>query len=138
MGQSLILGCNFTTVRGITSRVDVVWSSDGEELRKIEGVNVSLTLVTSAVYVATYTIPQLSTTDDGRVYLCEVVINTSPPVIATTRTILDVTGNMIQSFCSYSAPLYHHCSSKSCFTYNTIWSYSRSCSRWSSRLPVYS
>ena len=92
VGQSLMMGCNFTTVRGITSRVDVVWSSDGEEHRKIEGINVSLSLVTSAVYVATYTIPLLSTTDDGRVYQCEVVINTSPPFMATTSTMLDVTG----------------------------------------------
>ena len=87
-----MMGCNFTTVRGITSRVDVVWSSDGEELLRIERVNVSLTLVTSAVYVATCTVPLLSTTDDGRVYQCEVVINTSPPVMATGSVTLDVTG----------------------------------------------
>jgi len=86
------MGCNFTTVRGITSRVDVVWSSGGAELIRIEGVGVSLSLVTSAVYVATYNIPQLSTTDDGRVYQCEVVINTSPPFMATSTTTLDVTG----------------------------------------------
>ena len=68
-----MMGCNFTTVRGITSRVNVVWSSDGEELLRIERVNVSLTIVTSAVYVVTCTVPQLSTIDDGRVYQCEVV-----------------------------------------------------------------
>ena len=93
VGRSLMMGCNFNTVRGITSRVDVAWSSDGSELMRTEGVNVSLSLVTSDVYVATYTIPQLSTTDDGRVYQCEVVINTSPPIMATTTATLDVTGN---------------------------------------------
>jgi len=43
------------------------------------------------MYTSTYTIPQLSTTDDDRVYQCEVVINTSPSVMATGSATLDVT-----------------------------------------------
>ena len=81
-----------TTVRGITSRVDIVWSSSGQEIERVTGVNTNLSMESTKVYSVPYTIPQLSTTDDGRVYKCEVVINSSPPVIATDDFTLDVTG----------------------------------------------
>jgi len=98
VGQSLTLECRVTTVRGITSRVDIVWSSDGVESQRMNGVNASFTTDSSAMYTTTYTIPLLSTTDDGRVYQCEVVINTSPPVMATGNITLDVTGTILCSF----------------------------------------
>ena len=90
VGQSLTLQCEVTTVRGITSRVDIVWRSNGTEL---EGMNVSSTTISnSTVYTGSYTISQLSTTDDGRVIQCEVVINANPPVTATDSITLDVMG----------------------------------------------
>ena len=92
VGQSLTLKCNVTTVRGITSRVDIIWSSDGIEFERMEGVTVSSTTDNSVVYTETYNISQLSTTDDGREYQCEVVINTSPPVMANNSVRLDVMG----------------------------------------------
>ena len=90
VGQSLTLECKVTAVRGITSRVDIIWSSDGRELERMNGVNVSSTTDNSMVYRDTYNISQLNTTDDGREYQCEVVINTSPPVIANDSVTLDV------------------------------------------------
>jgi len=92
VGQSLTLECSVTTVRGITSRVDIIWSSDGRELEKMEGVNVSSKTDNSVVYTDTYNISQLSTTDDNREYQCEVVINTSPLVMANDSVTLDVMG----------------------------------------------
>ena len=91
VGQPLILECSVTTVRGITSRVDIVWSSYGEDLQTINGINAILS-DNLTIYRSTFTILLLSTTDDGRVYQCEVVINTSPPVMATGIVTLDVTG----------------------------------------------
>ena len=88
VGQSLTLQCEVTTVRGITSRVDIVWSSGGVELERMNDVS-STTMGNSLVYTHSYTISQLSTTDDGRVIQCEVVINT---VTATDSIKLDVTG----------------------------------------------
>ena len=81
-----------TTVRGITSRVDIIWSSDGTQLERMEGVNVGSTTDNSVVYTDTYSISQLNTTDDGREYQCEVMINTSPPVMANDSVTLDVMG----------------------------------------------
>ena len=87
----LTLQCEVTTVRGITSRVDIVWSSGGMELERMNGVS-STTMDNSLVYTDSYTIPQLSTTDEGRMIQCEVTINTSPSVMATDSITLDVTG----------------------------------------------
>ena len=92
VSQSLILECSVTTVRGITSRVDIIWSSDGTQLERMEGVSVSSTTDNSVVFSDTYNISQLNTTDDSREYQCEVVINTSPPVIANYSVTLDVMG----------------------------------------------
>ena len=98
MGQSLTLQCEVTTVRGITSRVDIVWSSNGTELERMNDVS-STTMDNSLVYTDSYTISQLNTTDDGRVIQCEVVINTSPSVLASDSITLDVTGEYYTNGC---------------------------------------
>ena len=93
MGQSLTLQCEVTTVRGITSGVDIVWrSSNGTELDRTNDVS-STTMGNSLVYTDSYTISQLSTTDDGRMIHCQVVINGSQLGAATV--ILDVNGESI-------------------------------------------
>ena len=91
VGQSLTLQCEVTTVRGITSRVDIVWSSGGTELQRMN--NVSSTMPNnSLVYSDSYTISQLSTANDSTMIQCEVVINASSPVNASDSITLDVTG----------------------------------------------
>ena len=96
MGLSLTLQCEVTTVRGITSRVDIVWNSNGIVLRRINGT-IATTMNNSLVYTDSYSISQLSTTDDGRVIQCEVVINASPPVMATDNITLNVMGMYIHN-----------------------------------------
>ena len=101
VGQSLTLESSITTVRGITSRVDIVWSSNGEELRRIMGATPNSTNDNSEVYEVTYDIPLLSTSDDGRVIECEIIIMTTPSIVATNNITLDVTGKYIQSIILY-------------------------------------
>ena len=91
VGQSLILQCEVTTVMGIVSMVDIVWSSGDTVLRSMNNVS-SVMMGDSLVYTDSYTISQLSTTDEGRVIQCEVVINASPSVMAGDNITLDVTG----------------------------------------------
>ena len=94
VGQSLTLECSVTAVRGITRPVDVIWSRNGIELQRTE-LN-----ITEEINTDPYTISQLYTTDDDREYQCEVVINTSPPVMATGSVTLDVMGECMQQvFC---------------------------------------
>ena len=90
MGQSLTLESTITTVRGITSRVDIVWSSNGSELKRIEGLNHSSIANDSVIYTDFYTIPQLSTLDEGRTLMCNVFINTISPT--NDNITLNVTG----------------------------------------------
>ena len=98
VGQSLTLQCEVTTVRGITSTVDIVWSRGGTELERMN--NVSSTMMgASLVYTDSYNISLLSTDDEGRAYQCEVVINASPPVMVSNTITLDVTGEFIYSSC---------------------------------------
>ena len=92
VGQSLTLECSVTTVRGITSRVDMIWSNNGSEVQKYKGVNATLSNSDLATYKSYHIIKQLSTTDNGEEYQCEVVINTSPPISSNNYTILDVYG----------------------------------------------
>ena len=93
VGRSLTLQCEVTTVRGITSRVDIVWSDGGGEQQRMDNISLSsMTIDSLLVYTDSYTISQLSTTDDDRVIQCEVVINASPSIMASDSITLDVTG----------------------------------------------
>ena len=105
VGRSLALECDVIAVRGITSRVDIVWSSNGVELNTIERINVSSVTYNSVLYTDTYIIPQLRTTDEYREYQCKISINTKLPVIATDSVILNVTGKHIIFMHSSNAKL---------------------------------
>ena len=102
VGQSLTLQCEATIVRGITSRVDIVWrDNNGGVLQRMDNVTAmdddvsSTTMDDSLSYTDSYAISQLNTTDDDRVIQCEVVINTSPSVTASDSITLDVTSKLL-------------------------------------------
>ena len=129
MGQSLKLNCKVTTVRGITSRVDIVWSSEGLELQRINEVNVSSMTSYSMQYTGSYNILQLSTADEDKTYECTVLIISTSPVIATNNITLNVTGKHDHTYhpCSViiatvNSSLYQH-------HYIAIWSHTRSYGR---------
>ena len=96
MGQSLTLETTVTTVRGITSRVDIVWSSDGLMLKRTEGFNHSSTSNTLVIYTDTFTILQLTTADEGRNIQCDIFINAVSPVTASDDVTLNVTGKYLK------------------------------------------
>ena len=101
VGQSLILECDVTTVRGITSRVVIMWSSDnsGESRLDVIGeANTSLVVNDSMLFTDTYIIPQLSTADENKEYQCEVFIDAESPVTANDSVILNVTGKLIYCY----------------------------------------
>ena len=92
VGQSLTLESTITTVRGITSRMDIVWSSNGVELKRTRKATANSTHDNTELYVDSYHIPLLSTTDDGRLFKCEIVIITNPTIMVADNVTLDVTG----------------------------------------------
>ena len=84
--------CIVTTVRGITSRIDIIWTSDGAEIKKIIGGIVSSSTISSILYRDFYNISLLTIAEEGRVYQCEGVINTTPHLTAESSITLDVFG----------------------------------------------
>ena len=92
VGQPLTLECVGATVRGITSRVDIVWRR-GNVHRPIKSTRRTATKMDNLlVYTDNYTISQLSTTDEGVVYQCILVIRKSYLVRVTDTVRLNVTG----------------------------------------------
>jgi len=97
VGQSLTLECNVTTVRGIISRMDIVWNSNEVELKRIQEVNMTLTSNDTVLFFEdTYNIQLLSTIDDDKIFRCKVVIMTTPLTIADESITLDITGKFYQ------------------------------------------
>ena len=92
VGQSLTLECSVTTVRGITSRVSFIWSSNDTVLKVEEMNSQDFTIQNLNIYSSSYTIALLGTQDDGKSYQCEVLIDASPPIIEFGNVTLDVTG----------------------------------------------
>ena len=87
-----------TTVRGITSRVDIVWSSNGVELKRINETTPSFTNDNTELYEDTYHIPLLSTIDDGRVMECKIIIMSTPSIVATNNVTLYLTGKCLTCY----------------------------------------
>ena len=88
-GQSVTLDCSAVTVKGITSRVDIVWYS-GVQVRRVNNVTASI-INDAAVYIDSFNISSLTAKHDNRVYSCQAIINSDPLVDAIYSVRLDVT-----------------------------------------------
>ena len=95
-GRPLTLQCDVTTVRGITSRVDIVWSIDGVVFERMNDVS-STTMDNSLVYTHSYTI--LSLTSMDVVVQCEAVINTPDQITTSESVTLNVISKSAYLFC---------------------------------------
>jgi len=76
LGKATILECNVIAVRGITSRVDIIWRTGITTVRRVDGVTANI-VNNSVVYTDQLITPTLSVNDSGRIYICEVRINTT-------------------------------------------------------------
>ena len=84
-----------TTVRGIISKIDILWSVDGVEIKMISGAVISSTTNSSMLYKDFYNISLLTTADEGKAYQCEGVINATPNLTVKSSLLLDVTGEYV-------------------------------------------
>ena len=80
-------------MRGITSRVDIVWVTGYNYtiVRRVEGVTANI-VNNSAVYSDQLVTPPLSVNDNSRVYYCGVSFNASFGVSSYGIIVLDFTG----------------------------------------------
>ena len=97
VGQSLSLECIVTTVRGISSSIDIIWTSDGVEIKRTLGASISSSTSNSILYRDFYNISLLTTAEEGRVYQCEGVINTTPSLITQNNITLNVIGKNVSN-----------------------------------------
>ena len=79
IGDSLTLDCSFTTVRGISSSVNFIWTTGGIEVRRVDDIAADIENDT-AIYTDSFEISSLSAIDNGREYQCTVMINATQPV----------------------------------------------------------
>jgi len=113
VGQPLILECIMTTVRDITGRIDIVWSTGKNKLQRRTAIGVASTASNSATYKDSFVITQLTTSHHGRDYQCKVVINSRLSSIdATGHFTLHVTGEYLNKV--FYAYTYIHTSSDHC------------------------
>ena len=105
VGESLTLQCEVTTVRGITSRVDIVWMRNNTVVQTTNMTTTTTTMNNLLVYSDSYTISQLSTSDDNIEYRCRLAIRASPMVKADDTVTLDVTGEYFPENVQVSLPV---------------------------------
>ena len=79
IGDPLTLDCTVTAVRGISSSVDIIWTTGGRVVRRVDNIT-AYRDNDSTIYSDSFEISSLSAIDNGREYQCTVVINASQPV----------------------------------------------------------
>ena len=79
IGDPLTLDCAVTAVRGISSSVDIIWTTGGRVVRKVYDIMADIEN-DYAIYTDSFEISSLSAIDNGREYQCTVVINANQPV----------------------------------------------------------
>ena len=77
--RPLVLQCSAITLRGITDRVDIVWTTGIMEVRKVMDV-LPNDFNNLAIYTDSLVIPSLDINDIGSVYECTVIVNSLPVV----------------------------------------------------------
>ena len=119
LSDQLILQYRATSVRGITSRLDFMWTritdDDGEEVvQTVMGAN---STNDSLIYTDTYTTPvALSESDIGTVYLCTISLNNDVGgEILTNSLNITLDESISKHMCMYVHYLYilnivKHCS----------------------------
>ena len=94
IGDPLTLYCTVTAVRGISSSVDIVWTTGGRVVRSVNDTTVAMEN-DSVIYIDSFKISLLSAIDNGREYQCTVVINASPQVYNSDTITLKFDGKYV-------------------------------------------
>ena len=87
IGDPLTLDCTVTAVRGISSSVDIIWTTGGRLVRRVYNITADIE-DDYAIYTDSFEISSLSAIDNGREYQCTVVINAIQPVYGSDQITL--------------------------------------------------
>jgi len=89
--QPLTLQCSATTLRGITNRVDIIWTTGNIQVRRINNV-AAINNINSSVYNDSFIIPSLNISDIGSIYQCKVLINSISPIAVKANFTIPLPG----------------------------------------------
>ena len=95
IGDPLTLDCTVTAVRGISSSVDIIWTTGGRVVRRVDNITAGIEN-DSAIYTDSFEISSLSAIDNGREYQCMVVINATQPIYCSDQFTLIFTGEYLK------------------------------------------
>ena len=95
-GKTTTLKCSVVAVRGITSRVDIIWLTGYNYtiLKTVDNVTANI-INNSAVYIDHLTTPPLGVNDNGRVYYCVMNISTTSRFNGFAGFTLEFTGKQL-------------------------------------------
>ena len=100
IGDPLTLDCTVTTVRGISSSVDIIWTTGGRVVRRVDDITADVEN-DSAIYTDSFEISSLSAIDNGREYQCTVVINATRSVYSSDQFTLIFSGEYLTVYKYY-------------------------------------
>ena len=79
-------------MRGISSTVDIIWTTRDTQVRRVNNVTASSNINSISVYNDSFIIPSLEISDIGSVYECEVFVNSILPTTVKTDFIIPIPG----------------------------------------------
>ena len=107
INQPLTLQCTATIVRGITSTVDIIWTTGDTQVRRVNNVTASSNINSTSVYYDSIIIPSLNISDIGSVYQCEVLINSIVPTTANADFVVPIPGMSIHMYLHMYACIFY-------------------------------
>lgn len=96
IGSPLSLRCAVTTVKGITSGVDIMWKVNNTEIIERYDGNVTEKRTSYVYYYNANT--NLTLNDNNTVYQCQVIINASPLISSTDNLTLNIIGKCLYTY----------------------------------------
>ena len=95
INQPLTLQCTANIVRGISSTVDIIWTTGDTQVRRVNNVIVNSNINSTSVYNDLFIIPSLDISDIGSLYQCEVLVNSVITTKAKADYIIPIPGTYI-------------------------------------------
>ena len=105
--QPLMLQCIATVVRGNTNVVDIIWTTNNTQVRRVNNVTASSNINSLSIYNDLFIIPSLNLSDIGSVYECEVLINSVSPTAAKRNFIIPIPGISTDRMCVFIEHVLH-------------------------------
>ena len=93
--KPLILKCNAVVTLGNATTVDIIWTTDNTQVRRVNNVTASSYINSSSIYTDSFIIPSLNISDIGSVYECQILVNSVLPTSAKADITIPIPGKYV-------------------------------------------